>query len=560
MTHRLPAAAIVACLAWPAGGARPASAQVPPSAPRVLVMPFGAAVDAQAPGGAGAALWVGHAVSMVLVEQLSARGLSTISRDECTRAFDRLQLPMSSTLTRATMMRVAELLGASEVVFGDVTVGSRLSVRARTIRLTAGVLQQDVVGEGALDDLFAVVDQVGAGVAAGLGVTSRGAAKPPTYPSLEAFQNYVKGLVAATPAAQQRLLENALKLAPRDPRVLLALWPVYTAQGAHDKALGAASAVPRDSPLSRQARFEVIQSLISLGRLDGAFQELNALYSEHRAATLSNALGVVQLRRGHSAASSAPVAYFGRAVKEDPGNPDYLFNLGYASALAGDKDAALLWLREAVRYDAANGDAHVVMSAVLASAGRSVEAQRELDLARLLGVQAGSLPVTPTDKIPADLARLSTDLDPLPIDRLSATGGSPAQRDQLETAAFHLQQGRREFDAKNDRDATNSLRRAIYLAPYEAEPHVLLGRIYQRSGRLPDAVDEFKVALWCRETAAARVALGEALLETGDKEGARREAERALVLDRDSAAAKALLKKAGGMVPSRQSHGRSGPA
>jgi Tfp pilus assembly protein PilF len=253
------------------------------------------------------------------------------------------------------------------------------------------------------------------------------------------------------------------------------------------------------------------------------------------------------------------VFYFKRATQEDPGNTDFLFNLGYASALAGDRDGALLWLRESVRYDAANGDAHLVMSAVLAAAGRGVEAQRELDLARLLGVSSGSPATAPTDKIPAGLTRLSPDLAPTALDRISAAD-SPAQRDQREAAIFELQQGRRQVDAKDDRNAATSLRRAIYLAPYEDEPHLLLGHIYQRSGRLPDAIDEFKVAIWCRETAIARVALGEALFENGDKEGARREAERALVLDRDSAGAKALLKKLGGVLPSRQAHGRSGPA
>jgi Tfp pilus assembly protein PilF len=185
-----------------------------------------------------------------------------------------------------------------------------------------------------------------------------------------------------------------------------------------------------------------------------------------------------------------------------------------------------------------------------------VEGQRELDLAQLLGVSAAAATV-PTDKVPAGLVRLSPDLEPTAVDRIHASE-SPAQRDQREAALFQLEQGRRQFDAKNDREAVTSLRRAIYLAPYEDEPHLLLGRLYQRGGRLPDAVDEFKVAIWCRETAAARVALGEALFETGDKEGARREAERALVLDRDSVAAKALLRRVGGVLPSGQSHGPPG--
>jgi Tfp pilus assembly protein PilF len=547
------AVAAMALLMVASGTARQA-----PAPSRVLVMPFAASAEAPSPDNAGVALWVGHAVALLLIDELAAQGLSAISREECVRAFDRLQLPMASTLTRATMIRVGELLGASEIVFGDVRVGTRLNVRAKVIRLDAGALQPDVTGEGTLEEIFTIAHRLGGSISTGLGRRGSPDAIAVPHPPLEVFQNYVKGLVAGTPAAQQRFFESALRQAPRDPRVLLALWPVHTAQGAHEKALGVASAVPKDSPLSRRARFDTVLSLISLGRLDGAFQELTALYSERPAAALSNALGVVQLRR--AAGTSSPSAYFTRATQEDRGNTDYLFNLGYASALAGDTTASLLWLREAVRYDAADGDAHLIMSAVLARTGRSVEAQRELELARLLGVSGTGAPAAVTDKIPADLVRLRTDLDPSLSDKLVTNAGAPAQRDQRDAAMFQLDQGRRFFDAQNDRDATNALRRAVYLAPYEDEPHLLLGRIYQRGGRLSEAIDEFKVAIWCRETAGARVALGEALLESGDKEGARREADRALVLDRDSSAAKALLKKITGVVPSGLTHGRSGPA
>ena len=75
---------------------------------------------------------------------------------------------------------------------------------------------------------------------------------------------------------------------------------------------------------------------------------------------------------------------------------------------------------------------------------------------------------------------------------------------------------------------------------------MLLGRLYQRGGRLTEAIEEFKVAIWCHETVDARVTLGTALLEAGDEAGARREATRALALKPDDAAARDLLKKAGG--------------
>jgi tetratricopeptide (TPR) repeat protein len=126
-----------------------------------------------------------------------------------------------------------------------------------------------------------------------------------------------------------------------------------------------------------------------------------------------------------------------------------------------------------------------------------------------------------------------------------AAVGTPNQREQQEVAQFYLDAGRRLYDAQRDREAVDELRRAIYLSPYRDEPHLLLGRLYQRTGRLPEAIDEFKVAIWCKESAAARLALSAALLASGDKAGARREAERALVLQPDSAEARALLKQIG---------------
>jgi tetratricopeptide (TPR) repeat protein len=363
---------------------------------------------------------------------------------------------------------------------------------------------------------------------------------------LEAFEHYVKGLVAATPAVQQRFLETAIALAPGDARVLMELWSVYSAQALPDRALAAANAVSSTSPLARKARFAVALSLIELKRLDGAFVELSALQAKSRAPAISNALGVVQLRRPAPAGTSPAVAFFARAVADDPTNPNYRFNLGYAQALAGNVEEALTSLREAVRFDAAHGDAHLVMAMLLAGTGRPAEAAREYELARLLGTRLELTSPTPPTRVQAGLEWLGSDLDVSARPRTGALVANPAQHDQQATAAFHLGQARRLIGEQRDREAANELRRAIYLAPYEDEPHLLLGGVYHRAGRLTEAVDEFKVAIWCRETAAARVALGRALADTGEVEAARREAERALVLAPDSADARALLARLGG--------------
>ena len=67
--------------------------------------------------------------------------------------------------------------------------------------------------------------------------------------------------------------------------------------------------------------------------------------------------------------------------------------------------------------------------------------------------------------------------------------------------------------------------------PYAAEPHLLMGRVLLRSGQIKAAVDALRIAVWSQDSAAGRLALAEALLQSEDKDGARTEANKALTLD-----------------------------
>jgi len=264
---RIAFGALAVCLSAPQ-----ALAQQAPS--RVLVMPFAVQADGASPSAVLNARWLGEAASTLLSDELAARGYNALGREDRVAVFDQLRLPMSAELTRATLIRVAELIGATHVVFGEIQVGTELAVRARMIVLGTGRLLNDVTDRGVLSDLFAVYGRVAAAIGQQAGPPPGKPSAPPPVMSLAAFENYIKGLTAPTPAGQQRWLESAMMQAPRDGRVLTALWSVYTDQGLHDKALAVASAVPADSPLSRRARFDVALSLIELKRLDGAVKEL----------------------------------------------------------------------------------------------------------------------------------------------------------------------------------------------------------------------------------------------------------------------------------------------
>jgi len=91
-----------------------------------------------------------------------------------------------------------------------------------------------------------------------------------------------------------------------------------------------------------------------------------------------------------------------------------------------------------------------------------------------------------------------------------------------ELAAFHLERGRRLYEAENDNEAVAELRRAVYLSPYQPEAHLLLGRIYLRSGRTRDAIDALKISLWSAEQAETHLVLAEAYVQAHDPAAARR--------------------------------------
>ena len=510
---------------------------------RILVMPF--ENTAREPR----LHWIAEAAPLLLADDLNARGLAAIRRADRVHAFDQLHLPSSAVLSRATVIKVGELVGASEVIVGTVVLeGSDIVVEAHSIRIDIGRLQPHVRERGPLQEVVAVFGRVAARLAPDTRVREQGPARPP----LAAFESYVKGLMAESAAARATFLESAIREYPGYDQAQLALWDVRSDQGDHTAALAAARAVKPESPLYRRAVFFAGLSLLELKRFDEAYDTYRPLADEKDkwfAAAALNNLGIVQLRRGATAQSGVPTYFLTKAVDADPADGDLLFNLGYAYVLDRSYGGAIYWLREALRRNPADADAHYVLAAALAAGGSAVEATREKELARQLSSEweelerraaAEKLPV------PRGLERLREDPS---LRELAGPDGamvSSAQRDQQNLAAFHLDRARRLFDREEDREAMTELRRAVYLSPYEASAHLLIGRIHLRNGRTAEAVDALKISIWSQETVAARLALAETYMKQQNTTAARTELERVLVLDPASGEAKRLLSSLSG--------------
>ena len=370
---------------------------------------------------------------------VNARGLGAITRTSRVRAYEKLHLPPYTVLSRATVIKVGELVGAAQVIGGEISVdGDALTVKARPIRIDVGRAETEVTERGSLGDLFALVQKVSRRA-----VRGGSDAAPGPMPSLQALEQYVKGLLAEQSATRAAFLEAALKLDPGYDRARLALWEVRTAQGDHAAALAAARAVGAASPDARRAKFLAGVSLMSLNQNDEAFTVFKGLQDAQSEAAILNNLGVIQLRRPSSADTGKPT-YYRRRPR--PSRRPICFParlcLRPGSGPRGDLLAASL------RRNPVDGDAHFVLASALDAAGSSVEAGRERELAaqrrcrrRRVGAarRAAARPTDASASISESFAER--------IDQAIAMPRSAAS----DLAQFHLERGRRLFEANRTR-------------------------------------------------------------------------------------------------------------
>lgn len=513
-----------------------AAGQIPEGAP-LVVIPF------DNPANEPRLTWMREGSAILLSEVLAAAGETVIEREERLQAFDRLQVPGQAMLSRASTIRIGQAVGAAVVIGGSFTVqGDQLIVRAKVVQLEPGRLLPEVESTGPLSAIFDVFGRLGQRIR---GLDTPASATDRLPPTPQVFELYVKGLVAETPATALGFLEQALKAAPRFDRARLAVWDLHSEASEHQRAIDAVAPILPGSRFARDGRFRRSISLIHLKRFEDALQVLRELQKEEPTAPIANAIGVAELRRAAEPPPGRATYYFSQASELDPSDGDLFFNLGYAYWIDKDPRAAIYWLREAVRRDPADGDAHFILGVALQQTGAAAEAARERELATRLSSKYKGWEAKGGDPVPRGLERLHEELTAA-RGRIDTMFNSAEQRDYATQAAFHLDAGRRAFEREADREAMQELRRALYLSPYLAEAHLLLGRLYLRGGRPADAVEALKIALWSEATVPAHLALAEAYLQIHDQAAARAEVDRALALDPSSAAGQALKARLGG--------------
>jgi tetratricopeptide (TPR) repeat protein/TolB-like protein len=507
--------------------------------------------------------WLGEGLEELTIQYLSDAGEQVYSHAGRAGELERYGLPSSAKLSRATMLRIAQDLDADYVIFGSFNSdGTNLTVESHLLRVEPPALIAPVSETGPLSSLMDMQAKV---------VWHTLVANDKSYPlsladflkslrplRLDAFEHFVRGVLANEDEPRLRELREAARLDAAWPDPAFALGETYAGRGDCDSALPWFAKVPKTHPRYVEANFAIGVCRLQLNQPDKAEQVFVALQSSIRGNEGPNAnrsisggdlpeilnnLGLALAREGKTQDAQAD---FKHATELDPDEDDYPFNLGLLAFRANDFNAAAASFREAVQREPDNAEDRALLIQSLDHAGKKSEADEERNaVAEALGPNAlPTIHVDPKSDAQSHLDRVKTDLDvtALRLEILSSGTQAPVSTNgEATSTSSHIRQGRQELTGGRLELAEAQFRAALASDPTNAAAHLGLAEVNRRRYKYDDAITELQASLKSRDSAVVRTTLARVYMEQKKFALARAEAQKALALAPNYTEAKQLL-------------------
>ena len=519
--------------------------------------------------------WLSEGLEELTIQRLSAAREQVYSHEGRAVELERSGLPRSSKLSRATMLHVAEDLDADFVVFGRFTAnGTSLTIESQILKVSPAHLLPVLRETGTLDSLMDLHANL---VWRMLSANDRSYAlsladfmKLQRPLRLDAFEHYVRGLLASEDDARLRELREAARLEPEWPEPDFALGEVYLARRDCDSALPWYARVPKTHDRHVEAVFATAVCQLLLGRPDHAEELLTSLQETMKnngvfgadLPEILNDLAIARARQGKTAAAQTD---FRRAAELEPGEDDYSFNLGLLALQTNDPASAAEYFREAAEREPDNAEDRALLILSLEKAGKKAEADQERESANETFGPNG-LPAIRLDaknETVARLNRIKTELDVTELRAEITLAESPASEaasdSSNDSSVSRLRRARQELSAGHVDAAEKEFRAVLAADPKSASAHNGIAEIDRRQGKMDDAVKELQASLEARDSAVVRTMLAKIYLEQKKPELARAEVEKALKLAPSYTDAKQLLEHMQNSKPSEKKPGGGAP-
>ena len=281
--------------------------------------------------------WVGESAAENIIEALHGEGVVTLDRIDRAEAYQRLSLRPAVSLSRASIVKIADELDASLAIFVSFEIVRDPASKA-TVRLIVRVLDLRKLSQspeftevGLLEDLASHQNKIAwkvltAIVAKPATTETEFLARQPTV-RVDAMENYIRGLLAKDEAARHRFFTQAARLDPKYSQPCFQLGLHYWEKADYQHAAQWFQRVARTDPHYMQALYYsgICRHYIAeYAAAESAFAIVAAAVPLNE--VFSN-LGASQLRQAKLAPA---IENFERALEGDPADPDYHFNLAYA--------------------------------------------------------------------------------------------------------------------------------------------------------------------------------------------------------------------------------------
>lgn len=523
--------------------ARPAAS--PASQGIFLVFPF------ENDGASPRLDWLCEGLEELTIQRLSAAGQQVFTHSGRTSELDRYGLPSSARFSHATMLRIGADLDADFVVFGKFNSdGKSLTMEMRFLRVSPTAMSAPIRESGKLESLMDLHTRL---------VWKLLAANDKTFPlnvsefsklqrplRLDAFEHYIRALLANEDEPRIRELHDAARLEPDWPEPAFALGQAYFSRRDCDSALPWLTRVPPGNPSATEATFTIGVCRLLLNQPDKAeevFLGLQDSLKKHLVAgaelpEILNDLALAQARGGNATASASSLL---RAIDLDPDEDDYPFNLGLLYLRGNDATTAAKYFRLASDREPDNPEDRALLIYALEKAGNRSEGTEERKAAtESLG--ASALPAVRPENF-AKMQRMSTELDTATL-QLEASSRESSNGAAAVAAAGSpsslVRKGRQELVAGRLDAAEAAFRAVLAVSPRDASAHRGLSEVFRRKNKRPEAILELQAALEQRDSAVDRTTLARIYLEQKKPELARAELARALKIAPNYAEARQL--------------------
>jgi tetratricopeptide (TPR) repeat protein len=479
--------------------------------------------------------WISECFAQVLSSRLAQPNNYVLDRDERNAAYAQMGLPADAPLTLASQFKVAQTLGADWAVVGTFNVtDNHLMAHAQLLNVKLFKLSQPIEVSGNLAELVELETRLAWRLLAthdpDFTVTNEDDFLLRFHDiHLDAFENYIRGLLATDDASRLHFFTESDRLDPTDHRAAFALGRFYFTQKDYaNSATWLAKVEQSDSDYS-EALFLTAVDEFFLGREQASEKDFGTLAQTLPLDEVSNNLGVLEARRGRY---DEALANFERACQGDPSDGDFNFNRGVALWYEGRFADAATSLQAAEQANPGDVEAHTLLALTFGKLGDDASAQKEYEWlgANEVGEAAGK----PGDVLP--LPRLKKNYDGRAYRLLELTLHNALEQRMAianlqKQVDAHMAESTKLLADNRYSDAEHEVAEVVRLAPDDAEARILMAKVLQAEGKHQEAAAQLETSLKLDESVDAHVALAQVYLSMNQTEMARAQGQAALNLE-----------------------------